>query len=118
MANPDLSSIYRLLTPIQGVSANPSRSFGSYLLGARGRVLSLPAGGGWRRCHSAPLVDRTPSFATPTARPGDGEHQSFPPPAGPSRWPGKATSHFSCYPYKDIGRGYTAYLTRGPGGPL
>jgi len=104
--------------------------FGSGSLGARGRVLGLPAGGGWRRCHSAPLENRTLCFVplpttamtttattattakttsaktvttTQTAkttsalplRPGDGEHPSFPPPAGSTRWPGKATLHFS-----------------------
>jgi len=92
-------------------------SFGSDSPGAWGRVLGPPAGGGWRRCHSAPLEDRTLCFA-PLRAPGDGEHQSYPPPAGPSRWPVKATHLFSCYPYKDIGRGYTAYLVCGPGGRL
>jgi len=76
---------------------------GSDSLGAWGRVLGLPAGGGWRRCHSAPLENRTLCFvplattaktttaktttakttsALPLRVPGDGEHPSFPPPAG------------------------------------
>jgi len=106
----------RLYPDTLGCVGKESGFLGSGSLEARGRVLGLPAGGGWRWCHSAPLENRTPCFAP--LRAGDGEHQSYPPPAGPSRWPRRATLHFSCYPYKDIGRGYTPYLTCGPGGPL
>jgi len=114
-SNPDLV----IVSPRFGSATLKPYLLGSDSLGARGRVLSLPAGGGWRRCHSAPLEDRTLPFAVSTASPGDGEHPSFPPPAGcPSRWPVKATPLFSCYFRKDIGRGYTAYLTYGPGGQL
>jgi len=88
---------------------------GSGSLEARGRVLGLPVGGGWRRCHSAPLKNRTLCCAP--LRPEDGEHQSYPSPAGPSRRPVKGALHFSCYPYKDIGRSFTLYLA-GPGGSL
>jgi len=131
---------------------------GSYPPGAWGRVLGLPAGGGWRRCHSAPLEDRTLCFAPlattgmtttgmtttamtttamtttamtttamtttamtttaiPLRAPGDGEHPSFPPPAGPSRWPVKATPLFSCYSYRDNAHRLAGKLW-GPGGCL
>jgi len=91
--------------------------FGSGSLGAWSRDLGLPAGGGWRRCHSAPLKNRTLCFA-PLRVPGDGEHQSYPPPAGPSRWPGKATPLFSSYSSRDIAHRYAGKLWRPAGGGL
>jgi len=100
--NQRFSSIQGIARPNTFGSLTRS-TLGSGSLEARGRVRSLPAGGGWRRCHSAPLENRTLPFAPlattamttmakttpakttpaiPLRAPGDGEQQSFPPPAG------------------------------------
>jgi len=147
-SNPDL-----VIVSPRSVSATLKGFFlGSGSLGARGRVPGPPAGGGWRRCHSAPLENRTLCFAPlattakttpamtttamttsamttsamttsamtttaiPLRAPGDGEQQSFPPPAG--RHGGLSRPRlFTCYSTRDNAHRYAGKLW-GPGGCL
>jgi len=100
---------------------------GSGVRGAGSSDLSLPTGVGAATSHSAPLEHRT--LCCPPSdpgerlvpQPGDGEHPSPPAPVGPPEAAhcGLARPrHFSCYPNKDIGRGYAVCLACGPGGLL